>query len=184
MSPPEQARFDLQSAQKELAHATAQYRLAQASGNTEQQELQRQRIELTTKRLQLMGHTADRLDKQFEFRSQGTVGGVAPEGTLLSEGGKPVGTANAANVRPTGAEINKGDLAKSAVERVASMRDILKRRPDLFGPGNGRISSLQMAIGNQDPEAQKFLTDSKYLADHSAALFGGRGEYIQQSLNQ
>jgi hypothetical protein len=87
-------------------------------------------------------------------------------------------------VRPTGAEINKGDLAKSAVERVASMRDILKRRPDLFGPGNGRISSLQMAIGNQDPEAQRFLADSKYLTDHSMALFGGRGKYIQDSLGE
>ncbi len=115
MSEAQRGNFDLRSAQTELAHANAQLKRAMATGDTAGQQLAQKRLELTAQRLQLMGHTSNRLDKQFEFRSQGTVGGVAPEGTPLSERGVPVGTANAKYVTPTTGEINKGDLAKSAV---------------------------------------------------------------------
>ncbi len=176
MSPGEQANYDLHSAQTEMAHATAQLRLAQANGDTGQQELQRQRIALIGQRLNLMQHTSDRLDRQFEFRSQGTVGGVPQEGTMLSERGVPVGTANAANVRPTGTERTRADLAFSGVEQLSDMRSIVQKHPELFGPGAGRATAFQNWIGSEDPEAKRFLTARNTLADHATGVFGGRSE--------
>lgn len=179
---PQKALVDLSTAKQHLADAGAELKKAQATNQPALIKLKEEQYQSALRAHDIAEQNLMLHAQQFEFRSKGTINGQAPAGTVQTETGKPVGTANARNVLPTTGEINKGDLARSAVDRVAEMRDILKRRPDLFGPGNGRISSLQMAIGNQDPEAQKFLAASKYLADHSAALFGGRSKYISEGL--
>lgn len=189
MSPGMQASHDLMAARSEMAEATAQLKKAQAKGQPALIQVAQARVANAQKAHEVAESNLALHLNQFEMRAYGT-GAPAPQGpdhqplpgATQTETGQTVGTANARNVLPTTGEINKGDLARSAVDRVAEMRDILNRRPDLFGPGNGRISSLQMAIGNQDPEAQKFLAASKYLADHSAALFGGRSKYISEGL--
>lgn len=182
MSEPQQAVHDLKAAQSEREKATADLRKAQAENQPTLIKLAQQRLASAQEAHSIAIRRLGLSEEQTEARLHGTQGGVALPGATQTDTGETVGTAFQRNVLPTTGEINKGDLARSAVDRVAEMRDILKRRPDLFGPGNGRISSLQMAIGNQDPEAQKFLAASKYLADHSAALFGGRSEYISKSL--
>jgi hypothetical protein len=87
------------------------------------------------------------------------------------------------NPQPTATERSKGDLAQSAVERVHEMKDIIARRPDIFGPGAGRAQKAQIWLGSQDPDAQTYQSAAAYLAEHSAGVFGGRGKYILESLH-
>lgn len=87
------------------------------------------------------------------------------------------------NPQPTAAERGKGDLAQSAVERVAEMKAIVAKHPEYFGPGAGRATRAQEWLGSQDPEAQTYLSAAQYLSDHSAGVFGGRGKYITEALH-
>ena len=87
------------------------------------------------------------------------------------------------NPQPTAQERGKGDLAQSALERVQEMRQVLATAPQKFGPGPGRYTNMQAFLGSQDPAAQRYLSAAQYLADHSAAVFGGRSQYIMQQLH-
>lgn len=87
------------------------------------------------------------------------------------------------NPQPTATQRTKGDLAQSAVERVAEMKGVVAKHPEWFGPGAGRISNVQAAIGSQDPDMQTYLSAAQYLSDHSAGVFGGRGKYITEQLH-
>lgn len=87
------------------------------------------------------------------------------------------------NPEPTAAERGKGDLAKSAVERVAEMKSIVAKHPEYFGPVAGRAQNAQAWLGSSDPDAVTYNTAAQYLADHSAGVFGGRGQYITQALH-
>lgn len=181
MTPQEQVNYDLKSAQRELADATAQMRRAQASGDLPTLELAKKRLELSERRLNLFAHNASRMDRQFEFRSQGTVGGVAPAGTMIAEDGRPVGTANAPNVRPTGTQRARAGLAESGLEQRADMEAIVNRRPELFGPTGGAVTAFNNWIGSEDADAKAFLSARQILADHAAGVFGGRSEYATRA---
>jgi len=87
------------------------------------------------------------------------------------------------NPQPTAQERSKGDLAQSALERVQEMKQIAAKHPEWFGPVAGRAQNAQMAIGNQDPDMQTYQSAAQYLADHSAGVFGGRGQYILSQLH-
>lgn len=87
------------------------------------------------------------------------------------------------NPEPTAQERTKGDLAQSAVDRVAEMKSIVARHPEYFGPGHGRAQNAQAWLGSSDPDAVTYNTAAQYLADHSAGVFGGRGQYITQALH-
>jgi hypothetical protein len=87
------------------------------------------------------------------------------------------------NPQPTATERGKGDLAQSALERVQEMKAIVAKRPDIFGPVQGRAQNAQVWLGSQDPDAQTYQSAAAYLAEHSAGVFGGRGKYILESLH-
>jgi hypothetical protein len=53
---------------------------------------------------------------------------------------------------PTGPEKNRADLAKNLNENLDTLEEIVNRRPDLFGPGAGRMTELHMMIGSSDPD--------------------------------
>jgi hypothetical protein len=97
-------------------------------------------------------------------------------GSMQTDTGETVGTANAPNVRPTGTERVRADLAASAKEQMASMESLLKKRSDLFGPTAGRATDFTQWIGSQDPDAQAFQASARIVADHLAGVFGGRSE--------
>jgi hypothetical protein len=53
---------------------------------------------------------------------------------------------------PSGPEKNRADLAKNLNENLDTLEEIVNRRPDLFGPGAGRMTELHMMIGSSDPD--------------------------------
>jgi hypothetical protein len=97
-------------------------------------------------------------------------------GAIQTSGGKPVGSALQSNVRPTGLERQRADLATSAKDQMDSMEKILTDRKDLFGPASGRKTNFTQWVGSQDPDAQRFTAAARVAADHLAGVFGGRSE--------
>jgi hypothetical protein len=55
------------------------------------------------------------------------------------------------------------DLASNMSENLDQIEDIVKRRPDLFGPVAGRWSSLKATIGSSDPDIAKLGALKEYL---------------------
>lgn len=53
---------------------------------------------------------------------------------------------------PTADEQRRADLGKNLNENLAAYEDIVKRRPDLFGPLAGRKTALLMMTGSSDPD--------------------------------
>ena len=83
---------------------------------------------------------------------------------------------------PTGTERQRADLATSALEQIADMQSVLKKRGDMFGPGAGRITKMQQWIGSQDPEAQRMQAAAVTAADHLMGVFGGRSTATGQRI--
>lgn len=54
--------------------------------------------------------------------------------------------------KPTAQEQNRADLAQNLQENIQNLGDILKRRPDLFGPLAGRVTGLRQFVGTSDPD--------------------------------
>ena len=109
--------------------------------------------------------------------------GNALPGAMLDANGKPVGSHFSANVRPTGQERNKADMASSADQQIGDMRKIVRQRPDIFGPAAGRKTNFDVWIGSQDPDAQRFRAARTIAGDHLAGTFGGRSEAALNALD-
>lgn len=96
--------------------------------------------------------------------------------------GQPYGAS--ALSTPGQAEKNRQDFANSGLLQIQTMRGILKRHPEFFGPAGGRGTKLAAWVGSIDPDAQAFRTAALILADHSAGVFGGRSVRTVQELQQ
>ena len=83
----------------------------------------------------------------------------------------------------TGLDKKNAMLAQSAIQQVDRMEKILQDDPNLTGPGEGQLTQLQMWLGDQDPDAQKFLISSLLGSEHGVAVFGGRNIHTIQDLN-
>jgi hypothetical protein len=83
---------------------------------------------------------------------------------------------------PTGQEKSRQDFARSGVMQVQTMRDIINKNKDLFGPGGGRVQDFAAWVGSNSPDAQRFRTAALILADHSAGVFGGRSVHTVDEL--
>lgn len=160
MSPAQQGVYDLKEGQTRLAQAKADYQDAMQRGDTAA-------AQLAKAKLQAESRTQDIALQKL---------GLAREHLSFDEDKQY-------NPQPTATERNKGDLGQSSLHQIGEMRDVLDRRPDIFGPGAGRANRIQQWLGSSDPDAIKYRSSSQYLADHSAALFGGRGEYIMKQLH-
>ncbi len=57
--------------------------------------------------------------------------------------------------KPTADEQRRADLAKNMNENLDAYEDILKRRPDLFGPFAGRVTGMKETFGTEDPDIAK-----------------------------
>lgn len=183
MSQEQQGVHDLKASQQELADARAALVKAQKDNIPVAQKLAQQRLESAT---QAHGIALQRLglsEKQFEMRAHGTEGGEALPGAMLDDQNKPVGTAFQQNVRPTGQERNKADLANSAHSQLQDIKSIVSRRPDIFGPAAGRKTDFTVWLGSQDPDAQRFRAARTIAGDHLAGVFGGRSEAALQALD-
>lgn len=160
MSPTQQAVYDLKGSQSAQADATAELRAAEAANAPE-------KIELAKQKLASISQTQDIARQRLGLSAQGL--GFQQEKFY--------------NPQPTAMERNKADMGHSSIHQIGEMRDVLDKRPDIFGPGAGRANRVQQWMGSSDPDAIKYRNSAQYLADHSAALFGGRGEYIMKQLH-
>jgi len=159
------------------------YKEAQTANIPEQMRLRAQQVETAKGNL---GATLSRLklsQEQFEANNFGTYHGAPIAGTLQTDQGTSVGSKFQNNVRPTGAERNKGDMANSAHEQLGTIKDIVQRRPDIFGPAAGRKTDFTVWLGSQDPDAQRFRAARTIAGDHLAGTFGGRSESALKAID-
>lgn len=108
--------------------------------------------------------------------------GVAMAGLGLSRERLGFQEDKAYNLQPTGKERSTGDMANSALDQIHTMRSVLAAHPEFAGPGAGATQAFQRWLSSNGEDAGKFLASKQYLADHSAAVFGGRGEYISKQM--
>ena len=184
LSEPQQAVHDLKASQEELADATAALRKAQADPNGPQARMAQQRIEGAQQSRQIALQRLGLSQQIFDARYKGTDGSGQPlAGAMIADDGRPVGSSFSQNVRPTGTERNKGDMAGSAREQLTDILKIVHNRPDVFGPAAGRKTDFTVWLGSQDPDAQRFRAARTIAGDHLAGTFGGRSETALASLD-
>ena len=135
----------------------------------------------------MMGAMQERADAQMINAKAGAYGvGMDNQplpGAMLTEAGQPVGSHFQANVRPTGAQRTKGNMAESADQQIKDMKSIVAKRPDVFGPASGRVTDFNVWLGSQDPDAQRFRAARTIAGDHLAGTFGGRSETALKELD-
>ena len=183
MSEPLQAIHDLKAAQSEAQEAAAALKKAQAENQPAMAALAQKRLQSAGEAHSIALRRLNLSEAQFEMRSRGTSGGEALPGAMLNDENKPVGTAFQQNVRPTGQERNKADLANSAHEQLQDIKGIVAKRPDIFGPLAGRTTDFKVWLGSQDPDAQRFRAARTIAGDHLAGVFGGRSEAALTALD-
>ena len=184
MSPQQQAVQDLKGSQEELADATAALKKVQADPNSPQARMAQQRIDNAQQTRAIALQRLGLSEATFAARYHGTdTSGNPLPGAMITDEGQPVGSSFSQNVRPTGTERNKADMAASASEQLSDIANIVKRHPTLFGPGYGQSSAFRQWLGSQDPDAQRFVTARTIAGDHLAGTFGGRSEAALQALD-
>lgn len=183
MSEPQKAIHDLKASQSELADARSALVKAQKDNIPASMEMARKRIDNAQRSHDTAMERLGLSEKQYEMRAHGTENGEALPGSVLGDDNKPVGTAFQSNVRPTGTERNKADLASSAHEQLQDIKSIVAKRPDIFGPLAGRKTDFTVWVGSQDPDAQRFRAARTIAGDHLAGVFGGRSEAALQALD-
>ena len=104
-------------------------------------------------------------------------------GAMLTDTGQTVGSSQAVNVRPTGTQRSKGNMAESADQQINDMKSIVAKRADVFGPAAGRVTDFNVWLGSQDPDAQRFRAARTIAGDHLAGTFGGRSEAALSALD-
>jgi hypothetical protein len=84
--------------------------------------------------------------------------------------------------KPNADEQKRADLVENLNENLDQLEDIVKRRPDLFGPMAGRMTGLKGAIGTDDPDiaALKGIEDRLGMVQQSS--HGMRSaQHVEQS---
>ena len=74
-------------------------------------------------------------------------------------------------------------MANSADQQINDMKEIVAKRPDVFGPVAGRKTDFTVWAGSQDPDAQRFRAARTIAGDHLAGTFGGRSEAALAALD-
>ena len=175
---PQQMRdvHDLTQAKKDAQEARAQLDKMKADPNSPIYQAQLNRVNMTAQALALR-------QNMFNARYLGIDPSGKPlTGALLTPEGQVVPPVNAPNVRPTGQAQTKATMGESAKEQMIDIKAIVRRHPEVFGPGHGQVSDVEKWFGTQSPDAQAFLTARTIVADHLAATFAGRSDQATTKL--
>lgn len=166
LSPTEQAHQDLSAAQTEAKKAMADLDKAKANPQSGIYQLALGRLRVAQQNAQTAAGKLGIEGAKYKADYLGTDNsGNALPGGPTSDDGKPVGVRVANAGAASGKRLDKGDLAVSVHENTASIRQILARRPDLVGALQGRYTTFQQMIGNDDADISALGT-----AGHNAAL--------------
>lgn len=85
---------------------------------------------------------------------------------------------------PSADEIRRADLAENMNENLNALEDIVNRRPELFGPAAGRITSLKEMVGTGDPDVAKLKTIKEYLGMASVGAHAMRNaQHVGEAAN-
>jgi hypothetical protein len=187
MSEPQQAAYDLKGSQGQLAEANAALAKAKNDPNSPLYKEAMDKIASIHRTQDIALQRLGLSREQFQMRSRGTdMQGNALPGAMLTgdeNNPTPVGTAFQQNVRPTGSERNKGDLATSARKEINTMQQIAEKHPEYFGPGPAQKQAFQKWVGSQDPDAQRFLTAHAIAGEHAAAMFGSHSKEVIEQID-
>ncbi len=185
MDPQKQAVTDLKGSQEELAEANTALKKAANDPNSPQYRLAQQRLESAQQARKIALGRLGLSEETFNARYHGTDNaGNALPGAMLTDEGQPVGSSFSVNVRPTGTQRNKGNMATSADQQLNDIKSIVHKRPDIFGPAAGRKTDFTVWVGSQDPDAQRFRAARTIAGDHLAGTFGGRSEAALNALDE
>lgn len=177
MSPNMQAANDLKGAQEEEQQAQAALNKAKNDPTSAAYQQANSRIQVAR---QNASNAASRLGlskEQFELKAFGTVGGVAPPGSMQDDNGNPVGTAFQQNVRPTSTQRDAAGRADVADSLRKSILDQLKD-PEVrgaLGPINGRFSEAAVHAGIASPKIAKAYNDMISYGAFQAGMHPVRG---------
>lgn len=178
------AQVDSTKAQKELRDAQAEVSKAKGDPNSIENKLAMSRLAVARQNASTASQRLNLSTQTFMMRSRGTdMQGNPLPGAMIGDDDQAIGSAFQQNVRPTGTERNKGDMAASADEQLHDIKSIMQKHKDMFGPGYGQSSQFRQWIGSQDPDAQRFVAARTIAADHLAGTFGGRSEAALTALD-
>ncbi len=76
--------------------------------------------------------------------------------------------------KPTADEQRRADLAQNLNENFDQLEEIIKRRPDLFGPVAGRLTGLKAAMGSDDVDVAALETIKHQLGMAQISAHGMR----------
>lgn len=114
------------------------------------------------------GQAPQRPQQQLVVTPDNKVIEVRP-GMTIPTGSKTV-NGDLAGAKPNAEELKRSEMAENMEENLAKLEDIVKRRPDLFGPLAGRITEGKMMLGSDDPDigALNTIKDQIGMAQQSA----------------
>jgi hypothetical protein len=179
-----QAQTESTKAQKELRDAMTAFTNNKSDPNSLVSKQIASRLSTAQQNANISAGKLHQSQLTYQARYLGTGADGQPlPGTMITDDGTPVGSAFSGNVRPTGTERNKADMANSADQQIADMKEIIQRNPTMFGPGYGQTTEFKKWIGGQSPDAQRFMSARTIAADHLAGTFGGRSEAALAALD-
>jgi hypothetical protein len=171
-----QSLADLKKSQSDLAVASAELKRAQAAGEPEKIAIAKKKADQAMVSQSMAMERLGLAKANFELGAFGTVNGVQPNGGLQDANGAPVGTKNAANIRPAPATRTKADQG-SAI-KIAG--DNLIKEIDAKAKKVGNIESYwnQFVNGSpiSDPDVSGLMTSLSSFAALQPALHGFRGQ--------
>lgn len=114
------------------------------------------------------GQAPQHEQRQMIVTPDGTVVEVKP-GMKVPQGSKTL-TGDLAGAKPNAEELKRSEMAENMGENLDKLEDIVKRRPDLFGPLAGRMTQGRMLVGSNDPDigALNTIKDQIGMAQQSA----------------
>jgi hypothetical protein len=178
------AQVDATNAQKELRAAQTAFENNKSDPKSLISQQVASRLATARKNAETSAGRLNQSTLTYQARYLGTGADNQPlAGSMITDDGQSVGSAFSGNVRPTGTERNKGDMAESADRQLADIKEIMQKNRTMFGPGYGQSSEFKKWIGGQSPDAQRFLAARTIAADHLAGTFGGRSEAALDALD-
>jgi hypothetical protein len=92
-------------------------------------------------------------------------------GQTLAPGAVPSGQFG----KVTATEQNRADYADNLNENLDNLEDIVRRRPELFGPVHGRITQVEAMVGSDDPDITTLRNIKDNIGRVNQSVHGMRG---------